>query len=62
MAIPEKHAEMEARMLDLLKILMRTHVCSRGEILVDAYRIRGEQIAYEDEAMLQEEIGDRRPG
>lgn len=58
----EKHAEMEARMLDLLKISDADMFRSRGEILVDAYRIRGEQIAYEDEAMLQEEIGDRRPG
>lgn len=58
----EKHAEMEARMLDLLKMSDADMFRSRGEILVDAYRIRGEQIAYEDEAMLQEEIGDRRPG
>jgi uncharacterized protein (DUF488 family) len=58
----EKHAEMEARMLDLLKISDADMFRSRGEILVEAYRIRGEQIAYEDEAMLQEEIGDRRPG
>lgn len=58
----EKHAEMEARMLDLLKISDADMFRSRGEILVDAYRIRGEQIAYEDEAMLREEIGDRRPG
>lgn len=58
----EKHAEMEARMLDLLKMSDADMFRSRGEILVDAYRIRGEQIAYEDEAMLQQEIGDRRPG
>lgn len=58
----EKHAEMEARMLDLLKMSDADMFRSREEILVDAYRIRGEQIAYEDEAMLQEEIGDRRPG
>lgn len=58
----EKHEEMEARMLDLLKMSDVDMFRSRGEILVDAYRIRGEQIAYEDEAMLQEEIGDRRPG
>ncbi|GJQ54118.1 MAG: hypothetical protein HKUEN07_06870 [Rhodocyclaceae bacterium] len=58
----EKHAEMEARVLDLLKISDADMFRSRGEILVDAYRIRGEQIAYEDEAMFQEEIGDRRPG
>lgn len=58
----EKHVEMEARMLDLLKMSDADMFRSREEILVDAYRIRGEQIAYEDEAMLQEEIGDRRPG
>jgi uncharacterized protein (DUF488 family) len=58
----EKHAEMEARMLNLLKMSDADMFRSREEILVDAYRIRGEQIAYEDEAMLQEEIGDRRPG
>lgn len=58
----EKHAEMEARMLDLLKMSDADMFRSREEILVDAYRIRGEQIAYEDEAMLQEEVGDRRPG
>lgn len=58
----EKHAEMEARMLDLLNMSDADMFRSREEILVDAYRIRGEQIAYEDEAMLQEEIGDRRPG
>ncbi len=57
----EKHAEMEARMLDLLKMSDEDMFRSREEILVDAYRIRGEQIAYEDEAMLQDEIGDRRP-
>ncbi|MEK8089211.1 DUF488 domain-containing protein [Thermithiobacillus plumbiphilus] len=58
----EKHAEMEARMLDLLKMSDADMFRSREEILVDAYRIRGEQIAYEDEAMLKEESGDRRPG
>jgi len=57
----EKHAEMEARMLNLLKMSDADMFRSREEILVDAYRIRGEQIAYEDEAMLQEEISDRRP-
>jgi hypothetical protein len=29
---------------------------TREEILIDAYRIHGEQIAYQDEAMLQEEL------
>lgn len=58
----EKHADMEARMLDLLRISDADMFRVREEILVDAYRIRGEQIAYEDEAMLQKEIGGRRPG
>jgi uncharacterized protein (DUF488 family) len=57
----EEHAEMEARMLNLLKMSDADMFRSREEILVDAYRIRGEQIAYEDEAMLKEETGDRRP-
>jgi uncharacterized protein (DUF488 family) len=56
----ESHAEMEVRMLDLLKMSDVDMFKSRDEILVDAYRIRGQQIAYEDEAMLREEIGDRR--
>lgn len=57
----EEHAEMEARMLNLLKMSDADMFRSREEILVDAYRIRGEQIAYEDEAMLKEETDDRRP-
>jgi uncharacterized protein (DUF488 family) len=56
----ENHAEMEARMLDLLKMSDVDMFKNRDEILVDAYRIRGQQIAYEDDAMLREEIGDRR--
>jgi uncharacterized protein (DUF488 family) len=56
----EKHAEMEARMLNLLNMSDADMFRSRDEILVDAYRLRGEQIAYEDDAMLQEEIGDRK--
>jgi len=57
----EEHAEMEARMLNLLKMSDADMFRGREEILVDAYRIRGEQIAYEDEAMLNDEIGDGRP-
>jgi uncharacterized protein (DUF488 family) len=56
----ESHAEMETRMLGLLKMSDVDMFKSRDEILLDAYRIRGQQIAYEDEAMLREEIGDRR--
>jgi uncharacterized protein (DUF488 family) len=57
----EKHAEMEARMLDLLKMSGTDMFRSQEEILADAYRIRGEQIAYEDEVMLKEEIDSRKP-
>ena len=56
----ESHAEMEARMLDLRKMSDVDMFKNRDEILIDAYRIRGQQIAYEDEAMLREEIVDRR--
>jgi len=48
-------------MLNLLKMSDADMFRGREEILVDAYRIRGEQIAYEDEAMLNDEIGDGRP-
>lgn len=58
----ETQAEMEERMLRFLKMSDVDMFRSREEILTDAYRIRGEQIAYEDEAMLQAEIGDGRAG
>lgn len=57
----ESHQQMEARMLNLLKLSATDMFRSQEEILADAYRIRGEQIAYEDEAMLADERGERKP-
>ena len=57
----EQHAQMEARMLAVLKLSDTDMFRSKEEILADAYRIRGQRIAYEDEAMLTEERGERRP-
>jgi len=57
----ESHEQMEARMLKLLKLSATDMFRSQEEILADAYRIRGEQIAYEDEAMLEDERGERKP-
>lgn len=54
------HSEMEARMLRLLKMPESDMFRGREEILIEAYRIRGEQIAYEDETMLKTEFGDRK--
>jgi uncharacterized protein (DUF488 family) len=56
----ETHAEMEARMLGLLKMSDADMFRSREEILEEAYRLRGEQIAYQDAEMGNEETGDRR--
>jgi uncharacterized protein (DUF488 family) len=52
----EEHRAMEARMLQLHKMSENDMFHTREEILIDAYRIHGEQIAYQDEAMLQEEL------
>lgn len=52
----EEHGAMEARMLQLHKMSENDMFHTREEILIDAYRIHGEQIAYQDEAMLQEEL------
>ncbi len=57
----ETHAEMENRMLQILKMSDSDMFNSREEILRDAYRVRGEQIAYQDETMLIEEKAIRRP-
>ena len=57
----ESHEQMEGRMLKLLKLSATDMFRSQEEILADAYRIRGEQIAYEDEAMLEDERGERKP-
>ena len=52
----EEHRAMEARMLQLHKMSESDMFHTREEILIDAYRIHGERIAYQDEAMLQEEL------
>jgi uncharacterized protein (DUF488 family) len=57
----ESQAQMETRMLNLLKLSDTDMFRSKEEILAHAYRIRGDQIAYEDEVMLMEERGERRP-
>ena len=55
----EAHAALEFRMLQLLKMSDEDMFRSREEIIFDAYRVRGEQIAYEDEEMLRNEMDDR---
>jgi uncharacterized protein (DUF488 family) len=55
----EKHAEMEDRMLYNLK-MFPDMLNSREDILVTAYRIWGDKVAYEDKTRLQEEIGGRK--
>lgn len=52
----EEHRAMEARMLQLYKMSESDMFYSREEILIDAYRIHGQKIAYQDEAMLQEDL------
>lgn len=52
----EDHRAMEARMLLRHKMSESDMFHTREEILIDAYRIHGEQIAYQDESMLQEEL------
>jgi uncharacterized protein (DUF488 family) len=55
----ERHAEMESRMLSLLKMSDSDMFRGKEEILLDAYTVRGEQIAYQDETMLQDEVSNR---
>jgi uncharacterized protein (DUF488 family) len=55
----EKHAEMEDRMLHNLK-MFPDMLNSREDILVTAYRVWGDKIAYEDKTRLREEIGGRK--
>jgi uncharacterized protein (DUF488 family) len=52
----EEHRAMEARMLQLHKMSESDMFRTPEEILIDAYRVHGERIAYQDEAMLQEEL------
>ena len=56
----ESHFEMEARMLKLLKVSDTDMFRSREEILAEAYEMRGQQIAYQDDAMLEEELKSRK--
>lgn len=51
----ESHEQLEQRMLELLKMSDTDMFRGKCEILEDAYRLRGEQIAYQDEAMLCDE-------
>lgn len=55
----EKHSEMESRMLNLLKMPDSDMFRNKEEILLDAYTVLGEKIAFEDETMLQDETSNR---
>lgn len=52
----ENHADLEIRMMELNKISDVDMFRSKEEILQDAYKIHGQKIAYQDEAMLKEEL------
>lgn len=54
----EGHAAMESRMLELHKLSDVDMFRTREEVIADAYRIHGERIAYQDEAMLKEELSE----
>ncbi|MCU0665275.1 MAG: DUF488 domain-containing protein, partial [Myxococcota bacterium] len=56
----ESHSDMEARMLNLLKVSDTDMFRSREEIIAEAYQTRGQQIAYQDDAMLEEELKSRK--
>lgn len=58
----ESHSDMEARMLNLLKVPDADMFRSREEILADAYQTRGQQIAYQDEGMGEEAWSARKLG
>lgn len=51
----ETHEAMESRLLALCKLPEGDMFKSREEFLVDAYLIQGERVAYQDEAMAEEE-------
>ena len=57
----ETHQDMELRMLELHNMSEHDMFSTREEIIKDTYRAHGEQIAYQDEALLKEELasGDR---
>ncbi len=52
----EEHRTMEMRMLQLHKMHESDMFRTCEEVLIDAYRIHGERIAYQDQTMLQEEL------
>lgn len=57
----ETHQDMELRMLELHNMSEHDMFSTREEIIMDTYRAHGEQIAYQDEALLKEELasGDK---
>ena len=50
---------METRMLHLYKMSGGDMFSTREENLIEVYRIHGERIAYQDEAMLREEMQEK---
>ena len=52
----ETHQAMELRMLELHHMSEHDMFSTREEIISDTYRAHGAQIAYQDEALLQEEL------
>jgi uncharacterized protein (DUF488 family) len=58
----ESHAAAVDRMLQLIKMPDTDMFRSRAEILAEAYRVQGERIAYENDAMRQKEMHGCAPG
>ena len=51
----ESHEALEARLLAMCKLPERDLFTSREEFVADAYRLRGERVAYQDKATEQVE-------
>ncbi len=51
----ETHEDLESRMLNTLSMSDVDMFSSKEQILQDAYRLHGDKIAYQDEAMLADE-------
>lgn len=51
----ETHENMESRLLTVCKLPEGDMFKSRHEFVADAYLIQGERVAYQDEAMAEEE-------
>lgn len=51
----ESHEAMESRLLAICKLPEGDMFKSREEFIVDAYSIQGERVAYQDEAMTEDE-------